>query len=72
MEFFTTGANRCGRSLKRFSSICFGSIRIILTCSGVARIKSDIRIELMQTLFPEPVAPAMSRWGMSPRSASTG
>ena len=29
-------------------------------------------MELRQTLFPEPVAPAMRRWGMRAKSAITG
>ena len=29
-------------------------------------------IALTHTLLPEPVVPAMSRWGMPPRSAAMG
>ena len=42
------------------------------TWSGVARIKIDETIELMQLDFPAPVAPAIKRWGMAVRLSITG
>ena len=41
----------------------FGSIKTNLTSSGFALYKNDIIIVLIQTDFPAPVAPAMSKWG---------
>ncbi len=49
------------------SSTIFGSIRIILTSSGVARASSDTSIELTKLDLPEPVEPATSRCGIFAR-----
>ncbi len=68
----TTGVIKWGISLKADNSTRFGSIRIILTSSGCARARIETSKLLIQTLFPEPVAPAMRRWGISPRSSNTG
>ena len=38
--------------------------------SGVCVSSSEVMIALTQTDLPEPVAPAMSRWGMRARSAT--
>ena len=43
------------------SSTIFGSIRIILTSSGVARASSDTSIELTKLDLPDPVEPATRR-----------
>ncbi len=43
-------------------------MRIILTCSGVVRMSTDVISELMHDDLPAPVWPAMSRWGMVARS----
>ena len=53
------------------SSTIFGSIRIILTSSGVARASSDTSIELTKLDLPEPVEPAHSRCGIFARFAVT-
>ena len=44
---------------------------IIRTSSGVARISSEVIIELMKLDLPEPVAPATSRCGILARLATT-
>ena len=44
---------------------------IIRTSSGVARISSEVIIELMKLDLPEPVAPATSRCGIFARLATT-
>jgi hypothetical protein len=46
-----------------------GSIRIILTSSGVALASSDTSIELTKLDFPEPVEPATKRCGILARLA---
>ncbi len=51
------------------SSTIFGSIRIILTSSGVARASSETSIELTKLDLPEPVEPATSRCGIFARFA---
>ena len=40
--------------------------------SGVSRYSSDRIIVLIATDFPEPVVPAISRWGILARLATTG
>ena len=45
---------------------------IMRTCLGSALYSSDRIIALMPTDLPEPVVPATSRWGILPRSATTG
>jgi hypothetical protein len=42
------------------------------TSSGVALKRRLMIIELTLTDFPEPVVPAMRRWGMRARSAAKG
>ncbi len=59
-------------SAKADSSTRFGSIITKRTSSGFAFIMSPLMIEFMQTLLPQPVAPAMSRWGIFARSATIG
>ena len=54
------------------SSTRFGSIRTSLNSSGVLCSRKPAMIELMQTLLPLPVAPAMRRCGIFARSAATG
>jgi len=44
---------------------------IIRTCSGVLRSSTDDTMQLTQPLLPDPVVPAMSRWGSLVRSAYT-
>ena len=41
------------------------------TWSGVALYKIDMMKALMATLLPAPVEPAISRWGIPARSATT-
>lgn len=53
------------------SSTRFGSTSTMRTCSGVARIMIEVIMELMKEDFPEPVAPATSRWGIFARFATT-
>ena len=54
------------------SSTFLGSIMMMRTWSGVARSRIELMKQLMQPLLPEPVVPAMSRWTIFARSASTG
>ncbi len=56
---------------KAESSTFLGSMRMVRTCSGVARSRIEVSSALMQALLPEPVAPATSRWTIFCRSAST-
>ena len=58
--------------LKPVSSTRFGSARISRTSSGVACMSRLVMIELMQTLLPEPVCPAISRWGSFARLVTIG
>ena len=44
---------------------------IIRTSSGVERMRIEVIIELMNDDFPDPVAPATSRWGIFARLATT-
>ena len=41
------------------------------TSSGVERSSTEVSIVLMQPDLPEPVVPAISRWGMRARSVQT-
>ena len=59
-------------SLYTLSSTTFGSTISRRTWSGVALKRMLETRLLMQTLLPEPVAPATSRWGMRARSAIRG
>ncbi len=52
------------------SSTTFGSIIRKRTSSGVDLYKRLIIIEFMHTDLPEPVEPAISRWGILERSAT--
>ena len=51
----------CGILANDESSTRFGSIMMKRTSSGVAFIMIPLMIEFMQTLLPDPVAPAISR-----------
>ena len=53
------------------SSTRLGSIRIIRTSSGVARVRIEVISPLRQTDLPAPVAPAMSMCGILARLATT-
>ena len=53
------------------NSTRLGSIRMYLSSSGVAWKSMPAISALMQTLFPDPVAPAISRCGMRVRSPTT-
>ena len=53
------------------SSTRFGSTRIIRTSSGVARVSTEVIRPFMQTLFPDPVAPAISMCGILATFATT-
>ena len=48
-----------------------GSISTIFTSSGEVRIRSEVTKVLMRLDFPAPVAPAISRCGISARFTST-
>src|SRR5207244_13496098 len=52
------------------NSTRLGSIRMYFSSSGVAWKSMPAISALMQTLFPDPVAPAISRCGMRGRSAA--
>jgi hypothetical protein len=67
-----TSVSRWGMPLYCASSTRLGSMRISLTSAGVAFISSESMSALTQTLFPEPVAPAISRCGIRARSALNG
>ncbi len=69
--FVTTGVSRCGTPSKLLSSTFLGSIMIMRTSSGVARSRIEVMRAFRQPLLPDPVVPAMSRWTMRTRSAST-
>ena len=60
----TTGINKCGIPLYPESSTIFGSTSIIFTSLGLALYNIDTIIEFMHTLLPDPVAPAISTWGI--------
>ena len=66
----TTGTSRCGIPLYTPSSTTFGSIMRKRTSSGVLLYSMLMIMELMQTDLPEPVVPAISRWGIFARSAT--
>ena len=68
----TTGCIRWGIRLNCESSTFLGSIRISLTSSGRLVIRIERIIALRQTDLPVPVRPAISRWGMSARSKTSG
>ena len=68
----TTGCIRCGIRLYCESSTFLGSIRIIFTSSGRLVIRIERIIAFKQTDLPVPVRPAISRWGMSARSKTSG
>src|SRR5256885_116820 len=53
------------------NSTRLGSIRMYFSSSGVAWKSMPAISALMQTLFPDPVAPAISRCGMRVRSPTT-
>jgi len=65
----TIGHIRCGTSLNWLISTIFGSTRISFTWSGRLVMRMLAMIELMHTLLPEPVVPAISMCGMDVRSA---
>lgn len=46
------------------SSTTFGSIKISLTSSGWDLNNIDVIRVLIHTDFPDPVAPAINRWGI--------
>ena len=68
----TTGARKWGVPLYVVSSTILGSIMMNWTSSGVRVQSSEAMIEFTHTLLPEPVAPAMSRWGIVARSVAMG
>ena len=63
---------KCGMSANGASSTRLGSIMTKRTSSGDACIRMQAMIELMQTLLPLPVAPAIKRWGILARSVTLG
>ena len=67
-----TGPIRWGIPLNGVNSTRFGSTMRMRNCSGVLVSRKDATMELMQTLFPLPVAPAISTWGKAARSKTTG
>ena len=52
------------------SSTRLGSTMIMRTSSGVALYRIDMIMELIMTLLPEPVEPAISRCGMDSSAAT--
>ena len=65
------GVIRCGMPSYEVSSTRFGSTSTIRTSSGVARIRIEMIIELMQVDLPAPVAPATRMCGIFARLATT-
>src|SRR3989338_973384 len=59
-----TGVKRWGILLYRVSSTRLGSIIIILRFSTAFLNRREVMMVCMVTLFPEPVVPAMRRWGI--------
>ncbi len=57
--------------LNEDNSTRLGSIISRRSASGEQRHRRQATRALMHTLFPEPVAPAMSRWGSLARSQAT-
>jgi len=68
----TTDISMCGRLLNIFSSTTLGSTRMRRTSLGLFEYRRDVMIEFMQTDLPDPVAPAISRWGIFARSETSG
>jgi hypothetical protein len=68
----TTGDIRWGSPLKCISSTVLGSIISSFNRAWELLNKRQVMMELIQTLLPEPVAPAISRWGIVSRLAATG
>src|SRR5579859_1718322 len=64
----TTGESRWGMPLYMLSSTILGSTINIRTSSGVACVRKLPMMALRATDLPEPVAPAISRWGIRARS----
>src|SRR5699024_1061316 len=67
-----TGLIKCGIPLYGANSTIFGSINIIFTSTGEALYNKLTKIELIQTDFPEPVAPAINPCGIFRKSRVTG
>ena len=67
-----TGPTRWGIPLKGVNSTRLGSTIKMRSWSGVLVSRNDATMELMQTLLPLPVAPAISTWGKAARSSTTG
>ena len=66
-----TGDSRCGTSAKCDSSTRLGSTSISFTSSGVVRTRMDVTNVLIRLDLPAPVAPAISRCGISARFTRT-
>jgi len=64
----TTGVSRCGIPSYKISSTLLGSIKINLTSWGVALKRIENKILWMKTDLPDPVVPAISKWGIFPIS----
>ena len=65
-----TGVSRCGMPLYSVSSTRFGSIIIMRNVSAVFWYNKLVIIVFMHTVFPEPVDPAIRRWGIFGKSAN--
>ena len=65
------GVIRCGTPSYEVSSTRLGSIRIMRSSLGVARMSKDVMNALMHDDLPAPVAPATRRWGILARFAQT-
>ena len=65
------GVTRCGMPSYAVSSTRFGSTISIRTSSGVARIITEVIMELMKLDLPDPVAPDTNRCGILARLATT-
>ena len=67
-----TGVTRWGIRLNGVNSTRFGSTIIMRSWSGGWVSNKDATMELMHTLLPLPVEPAIIRWGKLARSITTG
>ena len=67
----TTGINKCGIPLYTDNSTTFGSTISNFTSLGFALYKMLVISVFIQTDFPEPVLPAISKWGIFAISVTT-
>ena len=67
----TIGNRRCEISAYGANSNRFGSIKIMRSSSGVHLQSKLMSIEFSATDLPDPVDPAISRWGIFAKSTTT-